>query len=418
MYRKFRADHLFTGHSLLPANMVLITDEEGRVTDLVDAGAAGGGVEYFPGLLTPGFVNAHCHLELSHLKGLIPEHTGLVPFVQQVMAQRNRPEEMMQQAMQDACAEMWQGGIVAVGDICNTAHSIPAKLNSPIRWHNFIEITGFVERNAEKRLADARLIQEAFFKSATSSRVPAITLSPHAPYSVSGRLFDLLDVATAGQLISMHSQETADENLFFEKKQGGFLQLYQQLGIDISHFSPPGKTSLQSTWPHLSQGQSVILVHNTFISQEDIDFVSGSQLSSANCQQPMANDQPVTLNPQPATSAPQPIFCLCPNANLYIENRLPPVALLRKNNVLIVLGTDSYASNWQLSILEEMKTLQQGCSLPLPELLKWATLNGAIALRMSEQLGSFDKGKTPGIVWVDQLEGLQLSAASASRRIL
>lgn len=376
----------------------------------MDIAAAGEGVEYFPGLLTPGFVNAHCHLELSHLKGLIPEHTGLVPFVQQVMAQRNRPEEMMQQAMQDACAEMWQGGIVAVGDICNTAHSIPAKLNSPIRWHNFIEITGFVDAVADKRMADAKLVAEAFYQSGPgNTQASSVSLSPHAPYSVSAILFALINNETAGQLVSIHNQETEDEHLFFEKKEGAFLQLFQQLGIDISHFSPSGKTSLQTFWPHFNQGQTVMLVHNNFTSQEDIDLVS---LKNS------ADNNSAGTASQPATRNPQPVFCLCPNANRYIENRLPPVELLRKNNLLLVLGTDSYASNWQLSILEEMKTLQQGAAVPLPELLKWATLNGAMALRMSEQLGSFDKGKTPGIVWVDQLEGLQLSAASASRRIL
>ena len=138
------------------------------------------------------------------------------------------------------------------------------------------------------------------------------------------------------------------------------------------------------------------------MSQEDIDFIKKEY---------PANDQRSTINVQP-------FFCLCPNANLYIEKRLPPVDLLRSNNMLMVLGTDSYASNWQLSILEEMKTLQRALDLPLAELLKWGTLNGAIALRKTRQLGSFDKGKTPGVVLIDKLQEMRFAGDAKARKLL
>ncbi|MEO6549679.1 MAG: amidohydrolase, partial [Ferruginibacter sp.] len=120
MYRKFSADHIFTGHKILPAGNVLITDVAGTVIDLVAKEAAGDGVEIFKGLLTPGFINAHCHLELSHLKGVIPQHQGLVAFVQAVMSSRASYAEQKLQAMLDADTAMYNAGIVAVGDICNT----------------------------------------------------------------------------------------------------------------------------------------------------------------------------------------------------------------------------------------------------------------------------------------------------------
>jgi cytosine/adenosine deaminase-related metal-dependent hydrolase len=85
----------------------------------------------------------------------------------------------------------------------------------------------------------------------------------------------------------------------------------------------------------------------------------------------------------------------------------------------IVLGTDSLASNHQLSILEEIKTLQQHfASIPLQTMLQWATINGAKALQTDATLGSFEKGKTPGIVHIDQLNGLSLTETSRSKRIL
>lgn len=93
--------------------------------------------------------------------------------------------------------------------------------------------------------------------------------------------------------------------------------------------------------------------------------------------------------------------------------------MLMQNDVNIVLGTDSLASNDQLSILEEMKTLQKNFpGIELATLLKWATINGAQALQMDETLGSFEKGKQPGIVLIEALDQLLLTAESSSRRIL
>jgi cytosine/adenosine deaminase-related metal-dependent hydrolase len=114
-------------------------------------------------------------------------------------------------------------------------------------------------------------------------------------------------------------------------------------------------------------------VHNTFTREADILF---------------------------AEASPHRVFwCLCPNANAYIENCMPPVDLLLKHRAKIVLGTDSLASNHQLSILEEIKTLQVHFpDLLLEEILSWATSNGAGALDCQDQFGSFEAGKYPGIV--------------------
>lgn len=96
-------------------------------------------------------------------------------------------------------------------------------------------------------------------------------------------------------------------------------------------------------------------------------------------------------------------FCLCPNANLYIENRLPSVEMFMKANAQIVLGTDSYSSNSQLGISAEIRTIMKNFpQIPLHFILQWATLNGAKALGREEELGSFEKGKRPGMVLFDK----------------
>jgi len=112
-------------------------------------------------------------------------------------------------------------------------------------------------------------------------------------------------------------------------------------------------------------------------------------------------------------------FCFCPNANRYIEDRLPDIPLFLKRQARVVLGTDSLASNQQLSILEEIKTIKNVFpGTPSSRMLAWATSNGARALAFDEKLGDFKKGKKPGIVLLENTAGGEISADSTCRRLL
>ena len=401
LYRKFTASQIFTGHEMLTDHFALITTKEGIVVDLVEIADAGDEIESFTGLITPGFINTHCHVELSHLKGLINSGTGLVEFVQQVMGKKNGFNEEKLDAMQTAVLEMHNGGIQAVGDICNTTDTIPLKQKSKLHWHNFIEVSGFTDAAANSRLADIKKVYDKFY----AHQLLKTTLSPHSPYSVSKTLFRELNNETDKQLITIHNQECDAENDLYQNKSGGFLDLYKNFKIDITAFEPTRKTSLQSWLPYFTNKQSIISVHNTFTSQADIDFFS-QQL----------NADSLSAGP----SIAQLFFCICANANKYIEQKLPPINLLLKNNCNIVIGTDSYASNWQLDILDEIKTIQQETSftIPLTTILQWATINGAHALQMDDVLGSFEKNKKPGVVLMEGIENSNITNRSSSRRIL
>ncbi len=396
MYRKFTANNIFTGDSILLQGNVLITDTAGAVIDIVDLMDAGEDIEFLNGLLCPGFINAHCHLELSHLKGIIPQKTGLVDFVFKVITQRHFAEEQILAAIETAENEMLQNGIVAVGDICNNALTIPQKKKQLLRYHNFIEVSGFVPVLANERFEKGVEIMKQFQLLPTANCQPP-TVSPHAPYSVSPQLFELINNATENNIVTIHNQETTAEDNFIKNKTGDFLKLYEQLNIDISFYKPGGKSSLQTWLPYLNKNQSLILVHNVTTSEEDIKF---SQL-------PTANHQLLSA------------FCLCPNANLYITNTLPNVNMLMEQNCNIVLGTDSFASNHQLNILEEIKTLHKNFpAIKLETMLQWATINGAKALQMDNALGSFEKGKQPGVVLIEGIENLQLNNNATSKKIL
>lgn len=372
-YNKFSATQLFDGYNFLPTGTVLITSVKGEIIDTVISEDAGDDVQHLKGILSPGFINCHCHLELSHLKNTIPQQTGLVNFLQHVMSNIAASNEEKLAAMQSAENELYKTGIVAVGDICNTADTIPIKQHSKIHWHNFIEVSGFVETGAQKRLKEIKKIADQF--SIFNFQFSTV---PHAPYSVSKKLFELLNSLPNNNLISIHNQESEEESKLYKNKTGIFLELYKNFGIDISKFNSSGKTSLQTWLPYFTNNQRIILVHNTFTSEEDLNF------QIAHCPLPI-------------------VYCLCPNANLYIENALPPIDLLVENNCTIVLGTDSLASNTQLNMLEEIKTIQQYYpKIELQTLLQWATSNGAAALQMKEKLGSFEKGKKPGLVLIEE----------------
>jgi cytosine/adenosine deaminase-related metal-dependent hydrolase len=337
----------------------ILTADEASLKQHID-------IKHYEGMIVPGFVNTHCHLELSNLKGAIAKHTGLPAFVQEVMDLRSADEYVLDSAMLRADKEMFSCGIVAVGDISNQIASRMTKRGSLIYYHTFVETLGFNPETYEAAFERALNLKNDF------APLPA-SLTPHAPYSVSVPLFEALKniAEVENTFVSIHNQESADENAFFQEKDGGFLELYFMLGLDIEFFEPSGKTSLQTYLPQLSNQQRTLLVHNTYTSKDDIAFAN-------------------SINKQI-------YWCLCPNANLYIENRLPDVPLLREADAKITLGTDSLASNDGLSIFSEMMTLQQNFEISVDELLKWATINGAEYLGIQNRFGSLETGKKPGI---------------------
>ncbi len=375
-YLKYRAHQLFTGTEILGNDFVLIAQPNGTIENIVSVENAGDDIQELAGIVLPGLINTHCHTELSHLKNCIPQHTGLTSFILQIVQHRNSVEANITTAIQLAEEEMLENGIVAVGDICNTHFSVQQKQSTKLHWFNFLEVAGWLPDIAQKRFEQMQAMKSQF----STLNFP-FSIVPHAPYSVSNNLWNLLQTEFTNKTISIHNQETLAEDELFKNGTGQFINMYEAMNIHNTSFQPSGKTSLQSYFANVKTAKNVLLVHNTFTNEVDIQFVQ--QAATANSQ--------------------IPYFCLCPNANLYIENTLPNIELFRKNNVHITLGTDSLASNTALSIIEEVKTIQQHFPLiPLAEILQWATLNGAKALEMDTYLGSFEAGKKPGIVvWND-----------------
>ncbi len=386
-WKKYSADHVFDGNHFLPENTVIICTADGTIDTITNHADAGDDVQQFCGIISPGFVNCHCHLELSHMKGLIPEKTGLVDFVFSVVTQRHFPEEEVVDSVEKAEQEMISNGMVAVGDICNNLQTLDQKEQQNLRYYNFVESSGWLPDVANSRFERSKNAFDFFNEFSPTSIVP------HAPYSVSENLWQLIQPYYAGKTVSIHNQETAFEDELFLQNTGDFVRMYELMKMDTSFFRPSGKSSLQTYFHKLEKAAQVILVHNTFTKQSDIDFAKQTR------------------------DAATVWFCLCANANLYIENALPPLDLLRKNDCNIVIGTDSLASNHSLSVLDEMKTIQHHFpSIGLEEMLRWATQNGAKALQIEDTVGSLQQGKKPGLVLIENVEnGLNIKNSTVKK---
>ncbi len=369
--RKLSANLIFTAVGRVLKNGILILDDFGKITEIIDANGKihqSADIEYFDGVLVPGFVNAHCHLELSHTKAVIPQITGLTEFIRQINLTRNLPADKAQ-AMAAAHTEMRRNGIVAVGDISNTTDSFQIKkTNSEIRYHTFVELFKLSQLTEKEIISYAEtLIFELKNRELRGSIVP------HASYSVTPELFaEIAKSNPDNAVISMHNQETEDENALFLNQTGELKTYLESRGFDYSNFIFLGKNALQTCLPMLNPKNNILLIHNTLTDNEDIEF---------------------------AENFSENIFwTFCPSSNLYIENTLPNIPLFFEKGVKTCLGTDGYSSNIALSVFQEMQAIQNRFpQISFEKLLESATINGARALKFDRELGSFEIGKSPGV---------------------
>ncbi len=366
--RFLKADKLFNGDKFLLENTVLVLENNGVIKDIIkDNETDVLNIETLNGIITPGFINAHCHLELSHLKNLIPKHTGLPEFAKQLIINRNKiTKEEITEHQQQANKQMWEAGIVAVGDICNTNDSYKIKEQSKIYYHSFIELLGLNPINAQTNFNKGLdLLNDLKNNGLIGS------LAPHAPYSSSNELIKLISEFNLQNtnVSAIHNQESEEETKFFIGEKNDFEKLYAFLNLDISWFKAPYTSSLKHYYSFI-KNQQTILVHNTVTKKEDIEETNISNV----------------------------FWCFCPNANLFIENKLPNFKLFSELKNTICIGTDSLASNMQLDLISEINIiLKQSEVFNLETVLQFITKNGAKALSIQDKLGGFIIGKNAGL---------------------
>ncbi len=351
------------------------------------------GVQWLDGFLCPGFINMHCHLDLSALKGRIPEKTGLDHFIRHLMREQTQVslEEILRAASR-ADEEMLHSGIVAVLDITGNPAIWEVKKRSSLWYHQTLEVFGTDPRQAGQKMTEAhnnyRLLQNHFADA-------QLSVSPHAPYSVSDELFALIfrHAQEYGHLISIHHLENEDELQYYLLGTGAIRDRQAYFGIHQTSVFPKGMRPAEFLRSLPDYPQKLVFVHNTSANREDIEGILRHTGS--------------------------PWFCWCPSANLYIENCLPDPEVFAMAEEHICLGTDSLASNHQLSILEEMKCiLSRYPVIETETMLKWACLNGARALGIDPWAGSLERGKAPGLLLITDPEGRGNICAESTVRVI
>lgn len=367
----FSAQYIFTNtgpplkRGLITANddgtIISIEDTEGKLYEKLS-------VEFYNGIIIPGFVNCHSHLELSHMKGMIPEGTGLSRFLMSVSMTREALQKNDNKAIVCADKEMYNAGVVLCADVCNSSLTFDLKKVSGIRYISLLEVFGIDPSKAKTRMDETLEIAN----KAEELMLPH-WIVPHSVYSISLQLFKLLKTQTlSNKISSIHFMESPWEQLFLKNHTGPLMDSYKRFLLPGSDLNT-AKDHISVILDEMTSYGNLILVHNTCVERDHIKKLRKRD---------------------------NIFWCLCPNSNLFIEKKLPPVELLTGEGCEIVVGTDSLSSNTRLSILEELKTLQKNFPLlSMEDLIRWATINGARALAEDNWAGKIEPGKNREYFW-------------------
>jgi cytosine/adenosine deaminase-related metal-dependent hydrolase len=379
--KRFSAHFIFTNTKPPLKKAVITADDDGKIISIEDSGGnlqESHSVEFFNGIIIPGFVNCHCHLELSHLKGVIPREKGLGEFIMHIRSSRNNDFRNIKTSAYSSDSNMYRDGVDLCADICNTPVTFDIKKESRIRYLNLIEVFGIDPEKASYRMEEIlRVANEAEDSGLLYSLVP------HSVYSVSLPLFRLLrDITGKNQVTAIHFMETEGEKTFLSDHSGPLKRSYEKSGL-LPTLLKTVESHIDAILKEITSSGNLILVHNTYADRVTVKEIKKRE---------------------------NIFWCLCPNSNIYIERKMPPVDMLVSEGCEIVIGTDSLASNSTLSILTELKTLHKHFpSLTMEQLIRWATINGARALGEDHNYGTIEPGKKPGLLLLENLDLINLN---------
>lgn len=393
---RIAANYVFPVTSAPLRNGYVDFSDDGTVTGLGILDKETAGTAFFNGILVPGFTNAHSHIELSHLKGKFKEGTGMSGFIDQINALReSAPKEDRLKAMEYEYGKLYREGVSAICDISNCDESFPMKAKSPLYSRTYVEVFGSEPGDAAKVIEDAKVVVE---KARTAGLDAAIT--PHSPYTMSPVLLTMAAAeGLAGGFISYHNQESEEEDEMIGYGRGPLFENYRNRSLSTP--PPTGKPAIFHFLERIGRVhegpfmESILLVHNTVTTTECVD---AAEAILKNC-----------------------TWVTCPLSNIFIHRRIADLNMLAGKGVRIAIGTDSLSSNRILSMTEEIKCIHKHFpGLRLETILKWACLNGAAALGKESILGSFEPGKKPGAVLIDNIDfrEMKLTEKSTSKRII
>jgi cytosine/adenosine deaminase-related metal-dependent hydrolase len=379
--RVVHADAIVTGDAPIVRDGAVVVGARGEIVECAPAAEllprhAGAPVERVRGVVMPGLVNAHTHLELSALRGQVVGGAGFVPWVERLIGLRAeaRPEED-EAAIERAVSELDAFGTVAVGEVTNSLAAVSVLARRGFVGCVFHEIFGVEREPLERRLA-ALPAMVAERLGAWPTEELAYAATPHTLYTTHAEVVRGLvrDARDRGARVSVHVAEHAAERRFLEAGDGPIVAWYEErLKLRRDLLEHVGKSPVALAEELGALAPHVILVHLTDARPEELQLIS-----RRGC--------PVVF---------------CPRSNLHIETKLPPLLAARAAGLSPALGTDSLASNASLDVLAEARALaDRFSSVPASELLRMATWDGARALDRRD-IGRVAKGVRPGLFAIE-----------------
>lgn len=345
-----------------PRENMCVRIEDGRVVDL-STQSASATIDLGNAILLPGLVNAHTHLEFSRCREPLQPALPFPAWIRAVIHNRHQQSGGQDSAIVEGCRESLAAGVVAVGEIATSEASARVLPESGLGGVVFREMIGLSEAARHGQLA---ILRDHLRTSSAGGRC-RMGISPHAPYSVHPDLFDdLVRLAgESGASVAMHLAETEDELQLLKNGTGRFRHLLEELGVwNRDAFS--ASRSIDDFLEPLSRLRRVLVVHGNYLSPGAIRF--------------LAEHDNMTL-------------VVCPRTHAFFRHPPHPWPRLLQLGGKVALGTDSRASNPDLSLWSEVRLLHRQYPQTDPnELLKMATVNGASALGLDTGAGRIIAG--------------------------
>lgn len=345
--------------------------ERGRIAAIGRRDAPGPVHDLGDAIIIPGLVNAHTHLEFSDRSAPLDPAGGLPAWIERVVAlRRSRPAEASREAervhhaIRTGLAESAAGGVTAIGEIATAAPGAAYAWPGP-RVRVYREGLGL---SAEALIATPRAVVRDVDRLGGAG--VAAGISPHAPYSVGAALGrKLIDVAVARSLpVAMHLAESREESELVAAGSGRFRAVLESLGA-WQPDCPPQLLATADWITVLARAPRGIVVHGTYLPDDQAALARLSRHRD------------------------RLALVICPRTTKALSGVLPPLATFRAAGLRVGLGTDSRASNPDLSVLAECRTLVSAGLASPAEALRMATVEGAWAVMLERRSGILAAGR-------------------------
>jgi cytosine/adenosine deaminase-related metal-dependent hydrolase len=356
-----------------PIEHGVVTIEGERIVDVSDQEAGQNLIDLGSVALVPGFVNAHTHLEFSGMKRpLGAPGIPLPEWIRLVIADRGRRDGTSRDAISVGVRESLSQGVMAIGEIAasdrvtyvdDALWAMPTTL--------FVEVIGYSRARAASAFTSVIARLDELVRLAPGHQTG---ISPHAPYTVSPLLLrQLIDLARKRNLpVAMHLAESPEELEFLDSGTGAFQALLDERSMWDPSAVPPGSRAFDYLCM-LVDAPSSLVIHGNYLDAAEREFL--------------------------ATHRDRISLVYCPRTHEYFGHPRYPLADLLSTGVRVALGTDSRASNPDLSILAEMRLVARCFPGINPQaILRMATQAGAEALGRDKDSGSITSGKLANLV--------------------